>query len=317
MATTTGMELSLPGRATDHARHNHPWPERPWHSEGVDVIDWLLDADPAIVWQVQRDLTHEPWDQARSRVAHEGWGAQLLARRLPDGTWPTGWYSPKWTSTFYSLQLLQQLGVPAPESVETLLAQGLQGDGRFKLWPSPKYDECVAAMMLTMATEAGVAMLGTAEWLVDQQRPDGGWNCRHRDSHSSFHTTLSALEGLGGHPATEAGREFLLRHRLFRSHTTGQVARQAFTRFSFPTRWYYDVLRALDYWRAHDWDDRLTDALELVHKRRRDGRWLLQNPHPGRTWFDMETVGKPSRWNTLRALRVLRWAAHEQDADRR
>ncbi len=273
----------------------------------MDVIEWLLDGDPAITWQVQRDLLDEPWEHTRSRVASESWGAQLLSHRRPDGTWPDGWYSPKWTSTFYSLQLLQQLGVRAPESVQALLTEGLH-DGRFKLWPSNSYDECVTAMMLTMANEAGVPMPGTADWLVNQQRDDGGWNCRHGHTHSSFHTTLSSLEALGDHPATEAGRQFLLEHRLFRSHRTGAVARDTFTRFSFPTYWYYDVLRALDYWRAHPWDDRLSDGLDLVHKRRRDGRWLLQNPHRGRTWLEMEQVGAPSRWITLRALRVLRWA---------
>jgi hypothetical protein len=274
----------------------------------VDVIAWLLHGDPAIAWQVQRDLLDEPWEHTRARVAQEGWGAQLLSHRGPASTWPDGWYSPKWTSTFYSLQVLQQCGVPAGESVAALLTEGLQSDGRFKLWPSNNYDECVAAMMLTMANKAGVPMLGTAEWLVAQQRNDGGWNCRHAHIHSSFHTTLSALEALGVHPATAAGREFLLEHRLFRSHRTGAVSRDSYTRFSFPTYWYYDVLRALDYWRAHPWDDRLSDGLELVNRRRRDGRWPLQNPHRGRTWFEMEPVRMPSRWITLRALRVLRWA---------
>ena len=275
----------------------------------MDVIDWLDSGDPAIRWQVMRDLTDQPWAQTRDLVTSQGWGARLLSYRAEDGTWPDGWYSPKWTSTFYSLQLLQQLGVPAPRSTQALLTEGLQADGRFKLWPSAKYDECVTGMMLTMANEAGLTMPGTVQWLVDQQRPDGGWNCRVGDAHSSFHTTLSVLEGLGDQQAAQAGREFLLRHHLFRSHTTGKVARQEFTRFSFPTRWYYDVLRALDYWRAHQWDDRLADALDLVDRRRRDGRWVLQNPHRGRTWFEMEQVGQPSRWITLRALRVLRWAA--------
>lgn len=274
----------------------------------MDVLAWLLDGDPAIAWQVQRDLLDQPWELTRALVAREGWGARLLSHRRPDGTWPDGWYSPKWTSTFYSLQLLQQCGVPAPESVRALLMEGLHADGRFRLWPSNKYDECVAAMMLTMANEARVPMPGTAGWLIAQQRPDGGWNCRHPNTHSSFHTTLSALEALGGHPAGEAGREFLLRHRLFRSHRTGTVARDTITRFSFPTYWYYDVLRALDYWRAHPWDERLTDGLELVSKRRRGDVWPLQNPHRGQTWFEMEPVGRPSRWITLRALRVLRWA---------
>jgi hypothetical protein len=277
----------------------------------AEVVDWLLAGDPAVRWQVQRDLTDEPWQETRELVAREGWGAQLLSHRGPDGTWPAGWYSPKWTSTFYSLQVLQHLGVPAPESVQALLDRGLRDDGFFILWESPHDDACVTGMMLAMADEAGVAMPGAAGRLLELQLPDGGWNCRRGADHSSLHSTLSVLEGLSGFApeAAERGREFLLTHRLFRSHRTGAVIRADFTRFAFPCYWYYDVLRALDYWRGHPWDDRLTDAMDLVRSKQRDGRWNLQNKHPGRTWFEMETPGRPSRWNTLRSLRVLRWAS--------
>jgi len=239
----------------------------------------------------------------------------MLSHRSPDGTWPTGWYSPKWVSTFYSLQVLQQLGVPAPESVRALLDHGLEDDGIFRPWAARHDDRCVTGMMLTMATEAGVGMPGAVARLLAMQMPDGGWNCEPGGRHSSLHTTLSVLEGLSPFEhqpevaaAAGAGREFLLRHRLYRSHRTGEVIRASFTRFSFPHYWFYDVLRALDYWRGHPWDDRLTDAVDLVHSKGREGRWNLQNKHPGRTWFDMEQPGRPSRWNTLRALRVLRWA---------
>jgi hypothetical protein len=159
-----------------------------------------------------------------------------------------------------------------------------------------------------MASEAGLEMPGALEWLLDRQLPDGGWNCRREATHSSFGSTLSVLESLAAFepmPAAEAGREFLLVHRLFRSHRTGDVVRASFTRFSFPCYWHYDVLRALDYWRAFEWDDRLSDGIELLVSKRRDGTWPLQNTHRGRTWITMETPGKPSRWNTLRALRVL------------
>lgn len=281
-----------------------------------EVLEWLLTGDPAVRWQAQRDLTGGDWRASRVRVAHEGWGATLLSHRRGDGAWPPGWYSPKWTSTFYSLQVLQQLGVPAPESVHALLARGLQPDGTFRLWASGREDTCVRAMMLTMATRAGVPMPGTVERLLAEQMPDGGWNCQRQATHSSFHTTLSTLEALAPFETTGAevahaggsGREFLLAHRLFRSHRTGGLVRESFTRFSFPHYWYYDVLRALDYWRSFGWDPRLGEALELVHRRRRRGTWTLQNRHPGATWFDMERAGAPSRWNTLRALRVIDWA---------
>lgn len=269
----------------------------------AEVLDWLLAGDPAIVWQVQRDLLDQPYQQTRDRVAHEGWGAELLRHRGPDAAWP-GWYSPKWTSTFYSLQLLQQLGVPSPETVELLLDRFW--DGRlFRPWQSPHDDICVTGMMLTMANTAGIPMPGAAERLLEAQLPDGGWNCRRTAAHSSLHTTISVLEALGDNAA---GREFLLRHHLYKSHRTGEVIRPEFTRISFPCYWHYDVLRALDYWRAHDWDDRLADAIELLRGKGRNGRWPVQNKHAGRSWFEMERTGQASRWNTLRALRVLQWA---------
>jgi hypothetical protein len=281
-----------------------------------EVVAWLLDGDPAIRWQVERDLLGQSGKQTRRLVASHGWGAQLLSHRRPDGSWPDGWYDPKWTSTFYSLQLLQQLGVPAPESVNALLAEGLRDDGEFALWPSGKPDACVTAMMLTMANEAGVRMPGALDQILAHQMPDGGWNCRRDATHASFHTTLSTLEALAplevhdaqARRAGEQGREFLLAHQLYRSHRTGKVVRDTFTRFSFPCYWYFDVLRALDYWRGFAYDPRLDGALGLLIAKRRKGTWTLQNKHPGRTWFDMETPGRPSRWNTLRALRVLQWA---------
>jgi hypothetical protein len=145
-----------------------------------------------------------------------------------------------------------------------------------------------------------------AKYLLEHQMPDGGWNCGwpYGATHASVHTTISALEGLC--------REFLLVHRLFRSHRTGEVMKPVFTRFSFPPRWHYDILRALDYFQAVNAprDERLAEAIEIVRrKQRRDGRWSLENRHPGKTFFEMERVGAPSRWNTLRALRVIRWWA--------
>jgi hypothetical protein len=163
-----------------------------------------------------------------------------------------------------------------------------------------------------------------AQHLLEQQMPDGGWNCRRADgaTHSSVNTTISVLEGLKlyelcrGHKVTEVraaqrrAREFLLVHRLFRSHRTGEIMKPAFVRFAFPPRWHYDILRALDYFQAVDAprDARLSEAIDIVRNaRREDGRWPLQHTYKGKTYFEMERVGAPSRWNTLRSLRVLRW----------
>jgi hypothetical protein len=168
------------------------------------------------------------------------------------------------------------------------------------------------------------------DYVLREQMSDGGWNCqRDRGAvHSSFHTTINVLEGLranveaGGPRATEVvsaearAREFFLAHRLYQSHRTGRVVNAAFTRFSFPPRWHHDVLRTLDYFRASGalYDERLTDSVDLVLKKRgKDGRYVLQNRHRGKTFFELEQVGKPSRWNTLRALRILDWYERARD----
>jgi hypothetical protein len=307
----------------------------------TEALDWLLAGDPAIVWQVQRDLQDRAprtWRATMRQVASRGWGAQLLAHRAADGCWGGGWYNPKWTSTFYTMQLLVCLGLPprsgpAVATGSLLLQHGVREDGSVVLWQTPRPDTCVAGMLLHTVSAVGLAddpaCDAMTQWLLGEQLPDGGWNCnRHRGAtHSSFHTTLSVLEGLwrwsadrseaptlGSEvlAASERGREFLLAHHLYRSHTTGRVARSGFTRFSFPHWWYYDVMRALDHFRdvGAAWDERLADPVNLlVEKRRPDGRWNLQSRHPGRTWFEMENPGQPSRWNTLRAMRILRWAA--------
>jgi hypothetical protein len=303
------------------------------------VLGWLLEGDPAIAWQTFRDLTDaapRSVQREQRRVGEAGWGARLLALQDPDGRWARGIYSPKWTSTTYTLLVLRSFGLVSshPQALQgcrQLLDRGCCADGGINFYPRVyRHSEtCVTAMVLAIVCwfgfdDARIDLL--AEHLLARQMADGGWNCRATPgyghaTHGSFHTTISALEALMEYSrrrssaalaaeASQRGREFLLNHRLFRSHRTGAVVNPAMTRFSFPARWHYDVLRGLDYFRecGADWDERLTEAIQLVEKRRtRDGRWLLQNRYPGKTFFEMEEVGKPSRWNTLRALRVLRW----------
>lgn len=298
------------------------------------TLEWLLQGDPAICWQVMRDLQDAPPSQVRverEKVAHEGWGAQLLAHQDADGRWANGLYSPKWTSTTYTLLLLRSLGLPPGHPA------ALRGLERLLQAADPRYpgmvifrtinhsDICVDAMILAMLAyfqHPTNQVEKLQEHLLAHQIDDFGWNCEdHRGvTHSSFHTTLSVLEALlecqnsgcaisGLEQAAAGGREFLLQHHLFRSHHTGQVVDERMQRFSFPARWRYDVLRALDYFQAvhAPYDPRLQDALDLLLKKcLPDGRWKLENRHPGRVFFDMEEVGKPSRWNTLRAWRVLR-----------
>jgi hypothetical protein len=302
------------------------------------VMEWLLAGDPSIRWQAMRDLAgaaERTFRREQKRVAEAGWGARLLALQDADGRWARGVYTPKWTSTTYTMLLLRSLGLPAgnPNALRAcrvLFDAGFWDDGGINFSPKSykRSETCISGMTLAIACWFGFDDPRTdrlAAHVIEQQMADGGWNCRAMPgyggaSHGSFHTTISALEGLleyqrfrGGEEAGAAaarGREFLLNHRLFRSHRTGAIAKTEFTRFSFPARWHYDVIRGLDYFRECGAvrDARMEDAIELLERRRtEDGRWLLQNRHPRRTFFEMEEVGGPSRWNTLRGVRILRW----------
>ena len=309
------------------------------------ILRWLLEGDPAIRWQTLQHLADaraSVIERDRRKVAREGWGARLLEKQDSRGRWAAGksgdggLYSPKWTSTTYTMLLLRDFGLPAAnqqarKACKQLLDGGLQPDGgiNYGTWAKwiKRSETCVTGMVLSLLAyfEYRDPRLETiAEHLLAQQMPDGGWNCQRYQgaTHSSMHTTISALEGLRmyellpGRKAREAraaqqrGREFLLVHRLFRSHRTGEVIKPAFVKFAFPPRWHYDILRALDYFRAVDAprDPRLKEAIEMVRAgRAEDGRWKLQQSYRGKTYFEIERLGAPSRWNTLRAMRVLRW----------
>jgi len=322
---------------TVHARRSDP------------AIAWLLDGDPAIRWQVLRDVvgaSPSTVERERRKVARDGWGARLLAKQDAAGTWARGrsydggLYSPKWTSTTYTMLLLRDFGLPernpkARRACAPLLDAGLQRDGGINYGWRGRSETCITGMVLSILSyfEHDDHRLDTlAEHLLGQQMADGGWNCQ-RDlgaTHASFHTTISVLEGLRlyqccrSHKSLEIrtalrrGLEFLLVHRLFRSHRTGEVVKPVFIRFAFPPRWHYDILRALDSFRAVDAprDQRLTDAIDIVRNtRREDGRWTLQHRYDGKTYIEMERLGAPSRWNTLRALRVLKWWEGRGDND--
>ncbi len=301
------------------------------------VLAWLLEGDPAIRWQVMRDLTGAPVSvvhRERRRVATESWGARLLSLQGVDGQWGGGAYSPKWTSTTYTLLLLRHLGIdPAGRStrgaVRRVDANITMGSAEQPLF-GYRGETCITGMALALASYFGVDRdrHGIVEFLLDEQLDDGGWNCeaaRSGSTRSSFNTTISVLEGLLEYErsvdadtriaaARRRGEEYLLQRRLLRRAQTGELVDRRFTMLSFPPRWYYDVLRALDHLReaGSSPDHRITDAVELLEsKRRKDGTWPVQNHHPGLEHFSMEQTGTPSRWNTLRALRVLRWVRRE------
>ncbi|NWF65653.1 MAG: hypothetical protein HXY38_15260 [Chloroflexi bacterium] len=297
------------------------------------LLAWLLEGDVAIQYQVWRDLLDETRPELQARIATEGWGAHFLRLRRPDGHWGQGFYRPKWTSTHYTLLDLKQLAItpdhPAIRaSVEEIAATRKAADGGVNPSDAIKQsDVCINGMFLQYAAYFHLspqALRSIVDFLLEVQMPDGGFNCqsnRGGAGHSSLHSTLSVLEGIAEYAhngytyrleelqtVAEAGRAFILQHRLFRSDRTGAVIDPRFLMLSYPSRWRYDILRALDYLRlvGQPDDSRLEDALAaLLGKRRVDGTWPLQARHPGQTHFEMEQPGRSSRWNTLRALRVL------------
>lgn len=297
---------------------------------GVDdgLLDWLLAGDPAVRWRALQDLAGAPDAEVaeeRARVAGEGWGARILAAQRSDGNWGDGVYSPKWTSTTYTLLRLLWLGLPSGHPAP------LRGCERLwewqRRWRVP--ETCIVGILVRLTSAHGYDAEGLdpmVEYLLEQQLADGGWNCATRtdkDKHGSFHTSIQALEALDAYARAggrvevsepvRRGREFFLQHRLYQSHRTGAVSIRGSTRFPAFPEWHFDVLRGLEYFRESDAprDQRLHDAVEVVRRaRRKDGRWPTYSPYPGRQWFELERPG-PSRWNTCRALRVLRWWSDE------
>jgi hypothetical protein len=303
------------------------------HSENATdaVVGWLLESDPAIRWQVMRDLTNAPpaaFRAERSRVANEGWGAQLLDLQRPDGQWGDGQAVPFWWSNMYSLVFLRDLGAdPASPPVCDAIARVRErvtwgpvfGDSPFF---EGEVEPCINGRVVALGAYFGVRSDRLVDRLLGEQLADGGWNCEaERGSvRSSFHTTICVLEGLlafeqafgASSPVAEArrrGEEYLLERRLMRRLSTGDIIDETWTRFAFPPLWHYDVLRALDYLREAGTarDARCDEAMAIVRDRRQtNGRWLLDVRHRDTSYPELAgEVGAPNRWITLRALRVL------------
>jgi hypothetical protein len=308
------------------------------------LLDWLLDSDPAIRWQVLCDFVHAPSEVVaaeRARVATEGWGARLLALQGEDGQWAGGACFPArsfnwsdenqgqpWISTLPTLQLLRDFGVdPCSDRVRravALVRDHCRWEHAGQLFFSGEVEPCINGRTVTLGIYFNQDVDPVVAHLLSEQLDDGGWNCEAENGsvRSSFATTINVLEGLlayervtGGSAeslaARRRGEEYLLERKLVRRKSTGEVVNPAWLQFSFPVRWHYDVLRALDYFRsAGDApDSQMDEAIELVRsKQQPDGTWLLENTHPGKVHFALEAGdGRPSRWNTLRALRVLDW----------
>ncbi|THK39260.1 squalene cyclase [Ensifer sp. MPMI2T] len=312
------------------------------------VIEWLLDSDPSIRWQVMRDLLEVPeaeWKPERAKVEIDGWGAKLLSFQNTDGQWAGGAFVPAgfdprewsergqpWTATCFSLSQLREFGLDpssdrARQAVELIGANSRWDEGGQPYWEG-EVEECINGRTVADGAYFGVDVSPIVDRLVGERLDDGGWNCERINGslRSSFASTINVLEGLleyeratGGTPlsreARRSGEEFLLERNLFRRLSTGQPADERFLCFVHPNRWRYDVMRALDYFRSSamltdaDPDPRLGEAIEYVRSRRlEDGTWPLDWSPTGRVWFEVDDEpGKPSRWVTLRAMRVLKW----------
>ena len=313
-----------------------------------EVIAWLLDSDPALRWQVLRDLLDAPpeeWRAERTLVETTGWGARLLGCEDPDGQWAGGAFAPRdfdwsrrdelgqpWTATCFALDQLREFGLDprcqrARRAVALIGASSRWEEGGQPFWEG-EVEECINGRLVASGAYFGVDVAPVVGRLVSGQQDDGGWNCERANGsvRSSFDSTVNVLEGLleferatGGTDASRAaraaGEEFLLRRPLFRRLGTGEPADPRFLRLTHPHRWRYDVLRGLDHFRAAGLltgaagDPRLAEAVDHLRSlRRQDGRWLLDWRPRGAVWFEVDDgPGEPSRWLTLRALRVLRW----------
>lgn len=297
-------------------------------SVDTNVARWLLDGDPAIRWQTMRDLTSEPAEvvaRERSRVASEGWGRALLDRQAPQGWWNSN--DRGWMITMDALALLREMGLdPSSDEARRAVAR-VKANLRWEsLGNRPYFDgeteACINGAILAFGSYFGERCDRIVDRLLGEQPADGGWNCEAPPStRSSFNSTIRVLEGLLEHErawgsstavsdARRKAHEYLLERHMFRRLSTGEVVQADWTLFTFPTSWRYDVLRGLDYLQgaAVKPDERVAEAVGIVEGRRReDGRWLMDHLHADRLGFLLEETGKESRWNTLRALRVLRW----------
>ena len=307
----------------------------------MDIVDWLLDSEPAIRWQAMRDLTDAPpaaIAAERAIVPRDGLGAEILALQRSDGSWHRP-NAPVWLPTLFTLLLLRATGVgrtePAVQAALARLEAGLRWNNQTGCWDlrsaefggnpffEGEVEPCINGGVLAVGAYFGRPSENLAHRLIGEQLADGGWNCEApKSTRSSFHTTICVLEGLleyegavddapGITAARRRGEDYLLKRALFRRLSTGDVANPGFLELAFPPRYRYDILRGLDYLRSAGVlpDARISDAVHLVEtKRQADGRWLLDRAYDEALALPFsESAGAASRWNTLRALRVLRW----------
>lgn len=298
------------------------------------IISWLLEGDVSIQYQTYRDLLDTDKPRLRKKIESEGFGLKFLSKRQQNGLWGQRFYQPKWISTHYTLLDFKNLNIspsnkPIKETLQKIFRNEKGPDGGIgPFGANKKCDVCVNGMVLNYASYFRVdeeLLMSVIDFLLAEKMNDGGFNCLSNSigaRHSSLHTTLSVLEGILEYQrkgykyrleelleAKSESHEFIFMHKLFRSDKTGDIINLNFLKLYYPCRWYYDILRALDYLQLANvkYDNRIDDAVEVILKKRtKEGLWKLASKHPGQTHFEMEHAGKPSRWNTLRAMRVLK-----------
>jgi hypothetical protein len=311
----------------------------PGHDPDMNVIDWLLDSDPALRWQVMRDLTDAPSDEVaaeRSKVAREGWGAQILAAQDTDGRWGGGTFFPRWIGTSDTLHLLYLLGIdPQADEVRRAIAPIHEAarwdyDPNLRFWEG-EVEPCINGRTVAIGAYFRQDVKGIVDRLLTEQMADGGWNCEQENgsTRGSFDTTLNVLEGLleyerstgaDGEIATarRRGEEYLLERKLLHRLSDGEIGQKRWLYAGFPDAWFYTLPRVLDYLRQArpGPDGRMDEALDILEsKRDAEGRWPLDHAYHDQLHVDLgEAEGGPSRWITLRALRVLRWAGRWEPA---
>ncbi len=298
------------------------------------IINWLLEGDISIKYQTYRDLLNIEYPSLQNKILKEGWGKAFMDKRNDKGFWGGGFYQPKWISSHYTLLDIRHLcpHQEQPEIIDIIrniaLHHKSKDGGVNPAGTIKESDVCVNGMFMYYACYFGLEeelVISIIDFILRQRLKDGGFNCmlnRSGARHSSLHSTLSLLEGMTEYikngytyrqddikKAIHTAKEFILMHQLFISDRTGKIIKESFLRFPFPPRWKYDILRAMDYFQNSDtiWDERMKPAMEvLLKKRKKDGTWNQYAGYSGLTHFEMEKAGKPGRWNTLRALRVLK-----------
>ena len=313
----------------------------------MDLLAWMLDTDPSLRWQVQRDLADEPeavWQATRALVPQVGFGRMLLDRQDPDGQWAGGSFFPAgffdltdeqrgpgqpWTATTWALNDLRLWGVDASAMGDTMQKVGANSTWEYNDGPywEGEVDVCINSWTLSSGAWLGADVSTMVRWFGEHQMADGCWNCEWEEgsTRGSFHSTLNALRAIlyyeqvtGDTSLREArhrGEEYLLERRLLYRLSTGELVGDFVTRFTYPFRSYYKALTAVDYFRdvaLHDGtapDARLADAVDLIRRNRQpDGTWLQQPRHPGAQWFEVDVPpGEPSPWLTFYGTRVLDW----------